>query len=307
MSGLITSATNPLQELKDLVTVTYGDNYNKVPEEYSQMFDVRKSTRGEEVILQRTGMGAARVTPEGARIQLDSGGEGYRQYVRHLDITLGFAITKKAERDGQMGSTMSRGAKDLAEAFKMTKETIHANIINYGTDTGATHLYGDGKPLFATDHPLAGGGTLSNKLSTAAQLSVTSLEQLLTQMHQVTDDRGRPKPVRAKALVIGTGSVFTTERILNSDGQSDTANRAINAIKSTKSIPKHMVNHYLSNANIWFIVSDIDAGLISFQREAYSDDMTIEPLTRNKLYTGWEAYSATAGDSSRAAFGGYTI
>lgn len=305
MSGLVSRATNSQQnEVKGYITLTYGDAYKKYPEEFSQMFDVIKSTKAEERILQRVGMGLARITAEGKETPLDSGREGYRQTVRNQTIRLGFAITKEAEMDGQMGSTAARNATDMAEAFKVTKETLHANIFNFGTDIGATHLYGDGKPLFATDHPLVGGSTISNRLSTLSQLSVTALENLLTQINQTTDDRGRPKMLRVKKLVVGTGLEFVANRILNSDGQSDTANRAINAIKDTKSIPGSMMSHYLSNVNSWFLTTDVENGLISFNRMSYEDYMDVDPKTRNMLYTGWERYCMTAGDSARAAFAG---
>ncbi len=306
MSGLITRITNAQQlEVKGYLRLVYGNAYKKYPEEWSQIFNVLKSDKAEERGVQNVGMGLARITAEGAETPLDSGGEGYKHSVRNFTVRLGFAITQEAEEDGQMGSTAAQNVKDMAEAFRTTKETLHANKFNYGTDTGAANLYSDGKPLFATDHPLANGGTLSNKLATNAQISVTALENLLTQMNQVTDDRGRPKMILPKLLVHGTGTQFTVERLLKSDGQSDTANRAINAIKSTGSIPKTLMSHYLSNANTWLIVSDVDSGLTSFDRVAYSDDMYRDPKTTNLMYWGRERYSMTAFDSPRAAFAGY--
>ena len=68
-----------------------------------------------------------------------------------------------------------------------TKQVKSAAILNNAFNSSFTG--GDGKELCATDHPLSSGGTLSNELSTAADLNETSLENSLIDIANFKDDR----------------------------------------------------------------------------------------------------------------------
>ena len=67
-----------------------------------------------------------------------------------------------------------------------TKQIKAASPLNNGF---GTFKAGDGKELFATDHPTV-SGTFSNELTTPADLNETSLEQAMIDIAALTDERG---------------------------------------------------------------------------------------------------------------------
>ena len=68
-----------------------------------------------------------------------------------------------------------------------TKQVKAANVLNNAFSS--SFLGGDGKSLVATDHPLAGGGTFSNRPSAFSDLNETSLENALISISTFVDDR----------------------------------------------------------------------------------------------------------------------
>src|SRR5690606_1179237 len=120
-----------------------------------------------------------------------------------------------------------------------------ANIFNRAFDSNYTG--GDGKELLATDHP-SQAGTWSNELSVAADLSEASLEDLMIQIAMATNSRGLRIALTGQQLIVPPQESFNAERITKSTLQNDTANNAINAIRSKGLLPKGvMTYHYLTD------------------------------------------------------------
>jgi hypothetical protein len=109
-------------------------------------------------------------------------------------------------------------------------------------------------------HPTASGNQ-SNVLATAADLSEASLEDLCVQIAGATDDRGLKIALMPRKLVIPYQSMFEATRILKSLGQNDTANNAVNAIRSMGLFPEGAtVNHYLTDTDAFFVRTDARTG-----------------------------------------------
>jgi hypothetical protein len=174
-----------------------------------------------------------------------------------------------------------------------TKEVKGASVLNNAFST--SFAGGDGKPLIATDHPLAGGGTLANRATTMADLNETSLEDNLIDISTFTDDRGLTISVRATKLVVPPQLVFVADRILNSTLRSGTADNDINAIRNTGVLPGgYTVNHFLTDPDAYFIltsVTDAGEGLKMFQRTAMETTMEPDFSTGNIRYKARERYS----------------
>ena len=174
-----------------------------------------------------------------------------------------------------------------------TKEVKGANVLNNAFSTSFTG--GDGKPLIATDHPLAGGGTAANRATSMADLNETSLEDALIDISTFTDDRGLTISVNASKIVVPPQLVFVADRILNSTLRSGTSDNDINAIKNTGVLPGgYTVNHYLNDPDAWFCltsVSDQGEGLKMFQRTGMETNMEPDFSTGNIRYKARERYS----------------
>jgi len=106
----------------------------------------------------------------------------------------------------------------------------------YNHEFSASYAGGDGKALFATDHPLVSGGTNSNTPATAADLNETSLENAVIQIAAWTDERGLLIAAKPKKLIVPPALQFVATRLLETELRVGTADNDINAIKNNGSI-----------------------------------------------------------------------
>lgn len=278
------------RQLQEGLNTVFGLEYRRYPEEWRAIFDIESSDKAYEEDLLVSGFGAAPVKSEGAGVAYDSGQEAWVARYVHETIALAFAVTEEAEEDGLYGKIGAKYARALAKSLQHTKEVKGANILNNGFSS--SYLGGDGKPLFATDHPLVGGGTLSNKLSTAADLSETALEDAIIAISKFTDERGIPMAVRAQKLIIPVELSFDATRILRSELRPGTGDNDINALRRKGVLPGGIVeNHRLTDADAWYLKTDASDGLKHFRRKAVSRGVEGDFETGNMRYKARERYS----------------
>jgi hypothetical protein len=192
---------------------------------------------------------------------------------------LGFIVTREAIADNQYKSKALRGTRDLAFSFRQTKENVAANVYNRAFNSSYTG--GDGSILCVSTHATIAGNQ-SNVLGASADLSEASLEDMCVAIMNATNERGLKVSLMPKSLVIPTALAFEAARILKSQGQNDTANNAINALRSMGLFtdgPK--VNHYLTDTDAWFVRTNAPNGLKLFERNApeFAQDATSTPRT----------------------------
>jgi hypothetical protein len=280
------------RQLQEGLNTVFGLEYRRHPEQWRDIFDVETSAKAYEEDVLMFGFGAASVKPEGTPIDMDDMGESWVARYVHETIALGFAITEEAEEDGLYGSIGAKGSKALARSFIHTKEVKGANILNNGFDTDFPG--GDDQPLFSTDHPLAGGGTLSNTLPTPADLAEASMEELLVLIGDWTDDRGIPIVVNVKKLIIPTELEFIAARLLLTEFQPDSGDNNVNAIKKLGKIANGFaVNNRLTDPDAWFFKTDQSDGLKHMVRKAMAGGVVSEGdfSTGNLRYKKRERYS----------------
>ena len=171
-----------------------------------------------------------------------------------------------------------------------TKQVKAAAVLN-NAFAGSGVTYGDGKTLCATDHPLISGGTNSNTPSTPADLNETSLEAAVIQIAAWEDERGLLIAAKPRKLVVPPSLMFVATRLLETELRVGTADNDINAIKSNGSIPEgYTVNHYLTDTNAWFLMTDVPNGLKHFVRTPMQTSMDADFDTGNARYKARERY-----------------
>lgn len=243
----------------------YGDSYSEYPLIWKKMFETESSTKGYEEDVQTTGFGLLAQKPEGSAINFDTASQGFIQRYTHIAYALGFVVTEEAIDDDQYMVIAKKRSKALGFSVRQTQEVVAANILNRAFTS--TYAFGDGKELIATDHPNYTGGTASNELTTPADLSEASIEQLLIQVMNATDDRGLRINIMPKSLIVPTALAFEATRILKSNLQNDTANNATNAMKEMGLFADGIiVNPYLTDTDAWFIRTNCPDGLKAFMR-----------------------------------------
>jgi len=272
----------------------FGLEYDSYPPEYSAVFEANTSNKAYEEDLLLQGFGSAPTKDEGAAISYDSGSQQWTARYQHETVALAFSLTEEAEEDGQYGSIASRYTKALARSMASTKEIKAANVLNNAQTAGFTG--GDGVVLLSASHPTTAGNQ-SNVLATAADLSETSLESILIQISDMKDDRGLRIAAQGTQLIIPTAYTFVAERLLESQLRTGTADNDINAIKSGGYLPKgYHIMRRLSDADAFFVQTDVPDGLKMFQRSPMKKGMEGDFETGNVRYKVRERYSFGATD-----------
>ena len=276
-----------LKELLPGLNALFGLEYAKYGEEHTEIFETESSDRSFEEETKLSGFAAAPVKSEGASIEYDNAQEAFTARYTHETVAMGFSITED--------SLSSRYTKALARAMAYTKQVKAATILNNAFSSGTT--YGDGKELCATNHPLVDGGTNSNEPATAADLNETSLEAAIIQIAGWTDERGLLIAAKPKKLVIPPNLQFVATRLLETEGRVGTADNDLNAIRNNGSVPGgYTVNHYLTDTDAWFLMTDVPNGLKHFTRSAMSTSMDADFDTGNSRYKARERYSFGVSD-----------
>lgn len=289
------SRSQLLKELLPGLNALFGLEYKKYGEEHKEIYETENSERSFEEETKLSGFGSAPVKAEGASIAYDNAQEAWTARYTHETIAMGFAITEEAVEDNLYDSLSSRYTKALARAMAYTKQVKAASVLNNAFAAGTT--YGDGKALCATDHPLVGGGTNSNRPTVGVDLNETSLENAVIQIAAWTDERGLLIAAKPKKLVIPPALQFVAERLMKTDLRVATADNDINALKSMGSIPGgYTVNHFLTDTNAWFMLTDVPNGLKHFVRTAMSTGMDGDFDTGNVRYKARERYSFGVSD-----------
>lgn len=258
------------------------------PTEFTQVFETRKSRKAWEEIQGHSGLGLAQVKPEGASISYDTARQEYLSRFTHVEYALGFIITRNMVEDDQYDVIGKMRARGLARSMAQTKETVAWNILNRATTSGYTG--GDGVTLLNAAHPYKTGGSFSNQLSTAADLSEAALEQACIDIGKYTDERGLKIAVMPKKLIIPVDLQFEAERVLETEKRVGSADNDKNVVRSR--IPGgYVMSHYLTDSNMWFLQTDVDNGLIHFERRPDSFAMDNDFDTSNAKYKAESRYS----------------
>jgi len=269
------------------IKALYGAKYDEYPQEYLQIFDKATSDKAYEEYVGSSMFGLAPIKTQGNAISFDSAQQGFTTRLTNIVYALGFVITREMYDDNQYGDFIKRFTQALAFSMRQTKEVVCANVLNRAFTS--TYTGGDGKEMIATDHPNVAGGTWSNELTIASDLTADALEAACIQIMGFQTDRGLTISAMPKALIVSTSDVFNAERILKSQLEYDTANNAINALKSKGMFPGGaVVNHYLTDADAWFIKTNVPDGLIYQERDA--DDFN--PAPENDFDTENAKYKA---------------
>ena len=275
-----------VKELEPGLNALFGLEYNRYENQHAEIFTTETSDRAFEEEVMLSGFANASVKPEGSAVTFDNAQETYTSRYQHETVALAFAITEEAIEDNLYDRLSSRYTKALARSMANTKQVKAANVLNRAFNSSFTG--GDGKELCATDHPTI-FGTVKNELSTAADLSETSIEQALIDINAFTDERGLKIAARGMKLIIPSDLQFTAQRIMNSDNRVGTADNDINAIKSMGMIPQgYVVNNYLTDTDAFFIITDVPNGLKYFERSPIKTSMEGDFDTGNVRYKARE-------------------
>jgi hypothetical protein len=279
--------------------------YNQIETQWSKIFDYMKSEMAVERTAEMRYLQYAQQKTEGAPTTFDNNaGERFVYNQEHIEIALGYAITRKAIDDNLYKTQFQPSNLGLNESFAQTKEIYGANVLNTGNVFNPS-VGGDGVSLFNTAHSVD-GATYSNAPNIPVDLNeATLLSAMIAIRRNFVDQAGLKFHARAKKLVIPPELEPVAIRLLNTELRPGTADNDVNAIRSTTGglAEGYTVNDFLTSPYAWFLLTNIK-GLSYMERVPYESDLQVEFTTDNLLVKGYERYSFSY-YNPRSAYGSF--
>lgn len=266
-AGPITTSSHP-KLLWPGINAIWGQVYNEHAKEYVHLYEVETDNQAYVEDVQVTGFGMASLKPQGQAGTFDSEIQGFVTRYVHLAYSLGYIVTYEELKDNLYEQVASRRAKANAFSINQTIENICAFLYNNGF-VSTYFTTGDGVALLSAAHTQATGGTYSNVLTPAADLTEAALEDLCIQIMGTTNDRGGLINIMPQSLHVPRQEWFNANRILKSVLQSGNSNNDINVLKATNAFPGGIqLNHYFTAPHAWFVRTNCPNGMKMFMREA---------------------------------------
>ena len=266
--------------------------YEMIPSQYDKIFTKHNSKMALERTAEMRFLGLAQLNTEGGQTAFDnSAGERYVYNQEHIEIALGYAMTRKAIDDNLYKTQFHPSNLGLMESFHQTKEIYAANVLNTAQTYNAS-IGGDGKALCVTDHPID-GSTIANTPAVQADLNeATLLNSMIGVRTNFKDIAGLKIFARARKLVVPPQLEPVAIRLTKTELRPGTADNDVNAILSTSGgLPEsYMTNDFLTSSFAWFLLTNID-GLSYMDRVGFETDMQVDFVTDNLLVKGYERYS----------------
>jgi hypothetical protein len=266
--------------------------YEQIPSQYDKVFTKHVSSMALERTAEMRFLGLAQLKTEGGQVAFDNAaGERFVYNQEHIEIAIGYAMTRKAIDDNLYKSQFHPSNLGLMESFQQTKEIYGANILNTG-NTYINSVGGDGVSLFNTAHPID-GSTYANRPTVDVDLNEATLLNGMIQIRTgFRDQAGLRMFARARKLIVPPSLEPVAIRLLKTELRPGTSDNDVNAILTTSGgLPEsYMTMDFLTSNFAWFLLTNID-GLSYMERIKFETDMQVDFLTDNLLVKGYERYS----------------
>lgn len=200
---------------------------------------------------------------EGTEYSFERPKQGVSKTLKPVKYGLGFSISEEAVDDGKF-DYIADAVRKMARSAVESQEIQAMNIFNNGF---SSELAADGLSVFNTAHTLPSGLTFRNKLSTDADLSVSSLEQALSDFEtQFIGDSGIIYNMKPKILLVHPSNKRYAMELIGSDLKADTADNNMNSFKGEGL--RVISSPHLTDADAWFLCADsMDSGLRIISRK----------------------------------------
>lgn len=269
---------------------TFNRSYNETPEMWQSLFNLEKSDRQYEDHFSWAGFEPFQSYNELEDIQLRDAKPGYTVRYLHRKWGLGYQLSQELVDDNLYSGVIESFPAHLARAARATKETVAATIFNLGFS--ATQPGGDGKALFATDHPLYGAasGTNSNTFATATPLSHTALQNALIQLKRAKADDNIFSPVTPQFLIVPDALGPAAREILGTPTVPYSTDRTINTLSNSGLTIVEW--SYLTSEDSWFLAAPkAQTGLHYFERWPLRQIMKDIEENQSMKHLAYERYS----------------
>jgi hypothetical protein len=284
-----------LSQIRDLLLPglrAVTGKYTLIDGKWDKLFEKGKSNMALERTTSMRYLPYAQLKTEGGPTAFDNNaGERYVYNQEHIELGLGYAITRKAIDDNLYKAQFGPSNDGLMESFTQTKEIYGAATFNTATTYDAS-VGGDGVALCATNHPID-GATIANRPTVDQDLNESSLLNAQIAISSTfKDNAGLLIQAMPRKLAIPPALEPIAVRLTKTELRPGTAMNDVNAILSVAGgIPEgYIVNPFFTSSYAWFLLTN-KPGLLYLQRIPYEMTMEVEFTTDNLLVKGYERFS----------------
>lgn len=209
---------------------------------------------------------------EGQEYSFEAPAQGASKTLKPVKFGLGISISEEAADDGKFDEIADMLRK-MAKSARESQEIQAMNIFNNGF---TSETVADGAALFSTSHPLPSGGSFRNRLSVDADLSDTSLEDMLVDFEtQFVGDSGIIYRLAPKNLVVHPDNKRLAMELIGSDLRARTEVNGGNGITNINNMNslredglRVVSSPHLTDADAWFLTCEPqDTGLRIISRK----------------------------------------
>ncbi len=293
-------------EAKESYSLALNDMVATPGNKLTSVFKMDSTDKARERYVTKAGLGYLSNTPEGSAFTQDARVPGYTTTIVPQKYTSGVSLTLEAMQDQDYQQALDEFA-DLTVAAQETKDKLSLGAFNLGFTAAASigndlALYGDGKPMFSTVHPLAGSSsTVSNASATGIALNEVNLEVARLAMQNQLDDRGKPMRVGTGKLVLLVPPALekTAVIIIKGEKRSGTANNDINIYDGLMTV---ISSQYLSavfsggSDTKWILIDPRVAKLMFMLRKDLTTSRYIDNRTKDTTFDIYGRWQVCFGD-----------
>lgn len=274
------------------------NNYDLYMNEWKQIFTVVQSNKNVESYIEVQAINGASRFADGSQISLASMRQAFVTYGENYNYGVGFIITANALEDNLYPDQFPKGMLGIRENLQTFQEYQAIAIFDnaFVSNNNPDYILGDGKTLVDTAHPIS-NGVVSNKLQ-AAQLSLTSYQELIKLVQRFKDYSGQPRKILPTHLLVGIDDQFYAAVVTGSQydpglpaGSVYPGNsNAINPVVQGDYIRgKYVLSHFYTGSG-YFLLTDYKDGLVMQRRKSLEIQMTTDQSNRNLSVYGNERY-----------------
>jgi hypothetical protein len=230
------------------------EEFEEYPKVYEQVFNVGDMSNGIAQHTQVSSLSAAGIVGEAEEIPQSRIRQGYSKTYIAQKYGIMLATSQEAI-DDEKYSVIAANPRRLARAMVSAQEISAAAVLNGGfSDTGP-----DGVSLFNTAHPSLVPGALnsSNRLAVAADLSITSLKDLITVYMKQLDTAGNRIMIKPTKLVVPQELSYLAYELTNSVMLPEGNQNNVNSVGPQGMLMLAPVTwQYLVDADAFYLVGD---------------------------------------------------
>lgn len=283
------------------------------------VFNVKDSKKFGEKATALTEFADFEIVAEGGKAAQDDIQEGFAKLIEHKAFMKKFVLTAEMAEDSAV-DMMKAKARNFVNSYKRSRAQYASNALtsqaatfSFGTATGLDSTTGDGKALFATDHPgkKEGVATQSNVFTNAFGTTSAMLNRLANIGRNFKNSSGIAMGYTFDTIIIPSNCPAledTVKKIIRTDLM---VGSELNDINTQKGLWKLVVDPFwqVANGSEPYILMSSQAnkemlGNLFFDRIPLTmkDDIDID--THNYIWSGRARFSAGFSNWAHVILGG---